>query len=140
MNAAAKAGLSIEAFESGSIDADAFDHESHVYIAWLYLERYSVSEAIARFTAAIKRLTESLGQADKYHETITWFFMLLIAERRSLTGACDWLQFRRCNEDVCASPGAILNQYYSRDVLASVQARQSFMLPNKLGQRVDSAA
>ena len=140
MNTAAKTGLSIEAFESGSIDADAFDHESHVYITWLYLERYSVSEAIARFTAAIKRLTESLGQANKYHETITWFFMLLIAERRSLAGTCDWLQFRRCNEDVCASPGVILNQYYSRDVLASEQARQSFMLPNKLGQRVESAA
>ena len=35
MNTAIMPELSIEAFESGSIDAEAFDHESHVYIAWL---------------------------------------------------------------------------------------------------------
>jgi hypothetical protein len=46
MNTAARSELSIEALESGSIAAEAFDHESHVYVAWLYLERYSVSEAI----------------------------------------------------------------------------------------------
>lgn len=133
MNTAIMPELSIEAFESGSIDAEAFDHESHVYIAWLYLERYSLTEAIARFAAAIKQITESLGQVDKYHETITWFFVLLIAERRSMAGACDWLQFRHRNKDVCANPGAILNQYYSQDALASTQARRSFMLPNKSG-------
>ena len=138
MNMATKPELSIAAFESGSIDAEAFDHESHVYVAWLYLERYSVSEAIARFAAALKQLTESLGQVDKYHETITWFFMLLLAERRSLAGACDWLKFRRCNEDVCTSPDAILKQYYSRNLLASVQARQSFMLPDKLGHCIEA--
>ena len=29
----------IEAMEAGTIDPDAFDHEAHIHVAWLYLER-----------------------------------------------------------------------------------------------------
>ena len=40
-------------------------------MAWLYLERYTLLDAVSRFTAAIRRLTEKLGVPGKYHETIT---------------------------------------------------------------------
>ena len=39
MNAGTLARLSVVGFESGRIDIDAFDHEAHVYVAWLYLGR-----------------------------------------------------------------------------------------------------
>lgn len=133
MNAAAIPQFTIEAFEAGTIDAEAFDHEAHVYIAWLYLERYPLHEAIARFTDALQRLTVQLGIPGKYHETVSWFFMLLTEERRFGLTAGDWFSFHRKHADLFASgPDSILGRYYSSELLASDRARTSFVLPDKL--------
>jgi hypothetical protein len=133
MNAAAKPQVSIEAFESGSIDAEAFDHDAHIYVAWLYLEQYPVLQAAQHYTDALKRLTRQLGIPGKYHETITWFFMFLIDERRHKSSAQDWFAFRRQNDDIFArGDHSILNRYYRRETLAGDRARQSFLLPDRL--------
>ena len=132
MNAAAVPDFSIEAFEAGTIDVDAFDHEAHVYVAWLYLERYPLLQAIARFTDAIRRLTVQLGVPGKYHETITWFFMFLIAERRQDNQAGDWFAFRRQNADLFGrGENNVLGRYYSSELLATDRARQFFVLPDQ---------
>ncbi len=120
--------LTIESFESGDIDADAFDHEAHVYMAWLYLERFPVTSALARFTAALKSLTERLGVPGKYHDTITWFYLLLIAERRD-PGA-DWSEFRARNDDLFDRSDDVLRRYYRVETLASERARARFVLPD----------
>jgi len=131
LNAGAKPAITVDAFEKGTIDPDAFDHEAHVYVAWLYLEHFPVPEAIARFDAALRRLTASLGIPGKYHATITWFFMLLIAERRNNGPDSDWIRFRRDNNDL-VSDGRILQRYYDSDTLVSDRARRTFVLPNRL--------
>ncbi len=37
--------VTIDDLEQCRIEADSFNHEAHVYLAWLYLDRYSVAEA-----------------------------------------------------------------------------------------------
>lgn len=133
MNAIAAPDISIASFENGTIDAEAFDHQAHIFVAWLYLERYPLLEAVGRFSAALRRLTRQLGIPGKYHETITWFFLFLIAARREASAPGDWHAFRRDNADLFAhGEDSILRRYYSRDVLAGADARRSFVLPNRL--------
>ena len=132
MNSVATPAVSIEALEAGTIDAKAFDHESHVYAAWLYLERWPLSEAIAKFCAALRRLTIKLGAETKYHETITWFFMILINERRAAAEQTSWFAFRRDNHDLVSTAGETLDRYYSKELLKSEHARQRFQLPDKI--------
>ncbi len=134
MNAVLQPDVSIDALEAGTIDAAAFDHESHVYAAWLYLERWPLHEAIGRFCAALRRLTVKLGAEAKYHETMSWFFLLLINQRRTTTKATSWIAFRQENADLIRDFRATLSRYYSQEVLASDQARQHFLLPDKLSQ------
>jgi hypothetical protein len=89
--------------------------------------------ATQRYANALKVLTTKIGIPGKYHETITWFFMLLIDERRRDSASQDWFAFRRCNEDLFArGERSILNRYYWRDTLASDSARRSFVLPDRL--------
>ncbi len=134
MNALAKPEVTLEAFESGTLDVDAFDHDAHIYVAWLYLEQYPVLQATRRYSDALRRLTSKLGIPGKYHETITWFFMLLIDERRRNSAETDWYLFRRSNEDLFArGEQSILHRYYRGETLGSEQARQAFVLPDRLG-------
>ena len=133
MSAPARPELTLEAFERGDIDADRFDHEGHVFLGWLYLERYPLLDALRLYCEALKRLTEKLGAPDKYHETITWFFLAQIDARRRLSGAGGWLSFRRQNADLFEA-GTLLARYYSPKLLCSDAARRSFLLPDRIAE------
>jgi len=136
MNAISVPHLTIESMEDATIDADAFDHEAHIYIAWLYLESYPLTEAIDRFTKALQRLTRKLGVPGKYHETISWFYMLLIEDRRSASSPDNWFAFRRSNNDLFCRDDNILERYYSKELISSNRARKSFLLPDQLASQI----
>jgi len=98
MNTGTLAEYTIEGFEAGDVDPARFDHEAHIYVGWLYMTTYDRADAIARFDAALRRLTEKIGAADKYNAMITWLFLLLIDER-AREGE-DWSTFRARNSDL----------------------------------------
>ena len=130
MNAETTAALDVEQFEAGNVDVDRFDHEAHVRIGWLYLQRFDLAEAIGRFDRALQRLTEKVGAADKYHATITWLFLLLINERSRRNES--WSAFRERNNDLFENSTATLRRYYSDTRLFSSEARRHFVLPDRL--------
>ena len=132
MSAVSAPYWTIESFESAAIDAEAFDHEAHIYVGWLYLERYPLAQGIAQFTDSLRRLTRKLGVPGKYHETISWFYLLLIEERRSVSTPNDWFAFRRANNDLFCRDDNIFERYYSKELIFSDRARQSFVLPDRL--------
>ena len=98
MDKALRDRLTIDRFEASDIDPSIFDHEGHIYMGWLYVSEYSRNDAITRFDAALRRLTQKIGATDKYNAMITWLFLLLIAER-ALEGE-DWSAFRARNSDL----------------------------------------
>ena len=130
MTAVLKQEPTIEQFESGHIEADLFDHEAQVYVAWLFVTSFELADAIARFDSALRRLTARLGVPEKYHATITWFFLLLIAERSRENES--WQAFELRNPDLIRDSKATLNRYYSEARLFSDLARKQFVLPDRL--------
>lgn len=122
----------IEQFEAGDIDPEGFGHEAHVYVAWAYLQQTDLLNAIARYRAALRRLTRRLGAEAKYHETITWFFLVAIAERLESPPGAEWTTFRQANSDLFEPGGGWLRRYYSPDRLASDRARRTFVLPDRV--------
>jgi len=122
--------ITIERFESADIDPDQFDHEAHVYVGWLYVREYELAEAIGKFDRGLQRLVSKLGAEGKYHATLTWFFLLLIADR-SENGE-PWQAFRQRNADLINDSKKTLSRYYSDRYLFSERARERFVLPDKL--------
>ena len=98
MNTALQEYFTISRFQAADLDPARFDHEAHIYVAWLYLREYPREVAIASFDAALRRLTEKIGAAPKYNAMITWLFLLLIAER--MDASEDWAAFRASNTDL----------------------------------------
>ena len=90
--------FTIERFESSDVDPTLFDHEAHVYVAWLYLHALPRDEAITRFDTALQRFTARIGASAKYDALVTWLFMMLIAER--IVPGETWPAFRGRNADL----------------------------------------
>jgi len=136
MSAAVVADRHIEqivaAFEDATIDAAEFDHEAHLLVGWRYLQDDSLLDSIKRFSCALRRLTRKLGVPSKYHETITWFYLIKIAERCAGKAATDWAAFKTANPDLFERNPSLIRQYYSESLLSSECARQAFVLPDIL--------
>ena len=121
----------LENFESGNVNAEQFDHSAHVYIAWKMLQESSPLETINRYSAALQRITKALNVPGKYHETITWFFVLVISDRISPAVPASWDQFAAANPDLVGNSLELLSNYYSDERLWSGDARQRFLLPDR---------
>ena len=117
-------------FVDTTLPADRFHHQQHVQVAWLFVRRYGMPAALGEFSAAIKRFADAKGATGLYHETITWAFLLLIAERQARSSTDTWEMFAAANADLLTWQPSILNRYYSKELLASDLARRTFMMPD----------
>jgi hypothetical protein len=62
----------IAAFENCTIPNESFHHADHVRMAFLYLSRYPVLEALQRFSASLTNFAAAHGKPHLYNETVTW--------------------------------------------------------------------
>jgi hypothetical protein len=121
-------------FERASLPDDAFHHEQHVRVAWLYVRRYGLPDALGEFSRALKRFAVAKGSPQLYHATITWAFLLLIGERQARGSATTWAEFAEENADLLKWKPSVLDQYYSAGTLWSDLARRTFVFPDRAVQ------
>src|SRR5436190_2146183 len=122
------AGLA-RALERCEVPNEGFHHASHLRVAWVYLVEFAtVDEAAERMAATLRRFAAAVGHAEKYHQTMTVFWMRRLAIARA------------------ARPGASLDvilthtpelldkslplAYYSSGRLGSEEARASWLDPD----------
>ena len=68
------------AFERGEIANTDFRHASHLRLALAYLdESNSVDEAAERMASALRRFAAAAGHPEKYHHSVTLFWMQMVA-------------------------------------------------------------
>jgi hypothetical protein len=118
-------------FEDGSLPSGAFHHEQHVRVAWMFVRRYGMPEALGRFSRALKRFAEAKGSAGLYHETITWAYLILVAERIARGRAESWDRFAEANPDLLTWKPSVLDRYYAPGTLQSDLARRTFLMPDR---------
>ncbi len=123
----------IAQLEACTLPEDRFHHYDHLHAAWMYLTRFPAAEAIARFSQALRSYTASLGKANRYHETITWAYLLLLNERvRRSESVTTWEQFAAAHPDLFDWKNSILLRYYREETLQSELARRVFVMPDRL--------
>lgn len=104
----------------------SLDHRAHVRLAWDAVRRGGLSAAIAEVPATLRALTAAVDRPEKYHETLTVGFVLLVAER--FVADEDFETFWARNPDL--GPDA-LARWWRPDTLASARARARFVMPDR---------
>jgi hypothetical protein len=122
----------IRAFEALTLPPGQFHHVEHVRLAWSYLQHYPLCEAIERFVTGLQRFAAVHGQAERYHATITWAYILLINERLATQPSSNWADFAAANPDLLNWQSNVLSRYYRETTLQSAIARRVFVFPDNL--------
>ncbi len=125
-------------FEDCSLDPAQMDHQLHLRLTWILLRRYSLIEALDRSTSGLRRFTRTHGAKGKYHETITWAWVLAVHERLSVDGDdASWEVFIHRHPELLRRQPGLLADYYRPETLDSEFARQSYVLPDRHLTRED---
>jgi hypothetical protein len=121
----------LAAFEGCTLPRAEWTHAAHIRMAWFYLTRLPFETALDHVRAGIRRYNASVG-SDGYHETLTVAFTLLIRSRLATAGPRDgFLAFRAGNPDLFHGRSELLQRYYEPATLASAEARQRFVEPDR---------
>jgi hypothetical protein len=121
----------IQQFENGAIANQAFHHPDHVRLAFAYLSRFPVLQALDKFSSALRRFAAASGKSQLYHETITHAYFFVIRERMARCEGEAWEDFVSHNADLLVWKAGILNRYYQEETLNSEFARNVFVFPDK---------
>ena len=125
------------ALERGEIKD--FHHASHLHVAWVYLtESSSVQQAARRMRNTLRRFAAAAGKPEKYHETITLFWVHLLSRAQAASRA------ERLEDVVHANPQLLEKNfplaYYSTERLFSDEARTSWVEPDLKLLSIDAFA
>ena len=104
----------VHAFESCTLPPEAFHHRDHLRLARIYLDRWGLDTATARFIESLKRYATHLGKSEKYHQTMTIAWMRVVA----------------ASDRAAELDKGHLYRYYSRQRLDSPEARMGFIEPD----------
>jgi hypothetical protein len=120
-------------------DIKDFHHASHLQVAWVYLaESSSVQQAGRKMRNTLRRFAAAAGKPQKYHETITLFWLQLLSRAHAASGG------ERLEEIVHANPQLLEKNfplaYYSADRLFNDEARTSWVEPDLKPLSIDAFA
>lgn len=110
-----------------------FRHREHVKLAWMYLRKYPLLEAVVKVSESLEMFAVLNG--GEYNETLTWAYMFLINERMQRMGeGCPWEEFASANPDLFNWEENILKNYYREETLESDLAKRVFIFPDLCGE------
>jgi len=124
----------IVAFEAQAISRDDWTHEAHVRMAWIYVTgETELDDAINKARTGIQKLNAANNvEAHLYHETVTWAFINIIYAKVKAEGKDTqkgWGHFRDTHPELFDKDRPILRRYYDEGILATDEARKSFVAP-----------
>lgn len=122
----------LAAFEARTIEE--LPHRDHIKIAYLYLRRYPLDEAIAKVRAGLQALalawnapTDNLEKG--YHETMTEAWVRLVHLTLDDCGAAECAD-AFCDQHPQLMQKNYLQLFYSRQRLITWQAKREFVEPD----------
>jgi hypothetical protein len=119
----------LSAFENGILHD--FPHRAHIRMAWLYLRAYGLELGTQRIREGIQRLARQHGATQKYHETITVFWALLVHHTiMDNLSSADFETFVKSYPILLNSQA--IYRHYSHDRLWSDAARREWVEPDVL--------
>jgi len=122
----------IQQFEDGTTPADTFHHADHVRLAFEYLCRYTVLEALEKFSAALKRFCRGAGEGAALSRD--HYLGLPASDTRAhhpRRPCPDLGRIRRAQLRSAHLESGVLGTLYRQETLDSDLACHTFVLPDQ---------
>ena len=121
-------------FEAGTLAKERFgSHAGHVFTGACYVHRHGEAETMDLMRERVKAFNVAVGGQNTatagYHETITVFWVKVLAGFRGEFGAITRAEFARAAVERFGGRRDLLKEFYGFDVVASEEARRVWIAP-----------
>src|SRR5437660_8448384 len=122
----------LAAFEACTLDE--FHHRDHIKIAYLYLRRHPLDDAITKVRAGLQALAAAWGAPVDdlergYHETMTLAWVRLVHQALTDRGAAESAD-AFCDQQPKLMQKTHLQLFYTRERLITWEAKRQFVEPD----------
>lgn len=121
----------LRAFADGTIANHEFRHRDHLRLAWLQVTRLGTEDAAEAVTQGIRRFAAAQGVPDKYHETMTQFWVRVVAYMATARPDLDEFDLFLEAFPQLLDKGLPL-RHWERETLMSPAARAAWVEPDVL--------
>jgi hypothetical protein len=123
----------IRSFEDATVARGEWKHSEHLVVALYYLTRHDPDTAYEKmrdgiFNLLVKGFDVDLTKEMPYHETITLFWMRVVAEFNDASNGASLLD--KANEVAYKWDKDYPMKFYTRELLFSDEARARFVEPD----------
>jgi hypothetical protein len=118
----------LAAFEARKIANQDFHHRDHLRLAWIQIRRLGLDRAAQAVAGAIRNFAAHHGHADRYHETMTLFWVRVVGMGITRHPTLSF-------DDLLAAEPHLLDKnlpyrHWSRDRMGSDEARRQWIEPD----------
>jgi hypothetical protein len=128
-------------FETGTLPKSEWTHGAHVAAAASYLHGSNFEAVLPLMRARIRFFNEAVGgentDTSGYHETLTCFWLLVIAELLEEHQPKTPLDAARLAVAIFGEERTLHNRYYSYDVVKDTAARMSWREPDLIRKHME---
>ena len=122
----------IEQFKNGSLNPEIFNHEAHVRLAWLYIDKFGVERAEKDIQIQLQNFVEVVGAKDKYHKTLTIVAIKIVNHFMQKSKSDNFTDFINEFPRLKFNFRELINTHYSFNIFGSNKARREFIKPDLL--------
>ncbi|NVK23221.1 MAG: N-formylglutamate amidohydrolase [Kangiellaceae bacterium] len=122
----------VEKFEESQFEGSDFFHLEHLLIAWHYVCHQPLAVAKQKFHQGVLELVTKLGVREKYHRTLTDFFLDYLAHLHWYLGTGEWQAVETNCPLIINNAKKLVGFYYSDELLQSDEARLGFVEADRM--------
>ena len=120
------------AFKKATLNPKLFNHEAHLRLAWIYINRDGIENAITQVCCEIINYATSLGAVNKYNETVTVAAVKAVYHFYLKSKSNNFRDFIKEFPRLKTNFKDLLAQHYGIDIFNSEIAKCSFLEPDLL--------
>ncbi len=119
-------------FENYQLPPSIFTHEAHLRLAWIHIKKYGVDVAINNIKGQIKNYVRSIGEEDKYNETLTVAAIRIVYHFIRKTPLNSFQEFLTKNQKLKTEFRELIFKHYKTNIFSSEIAKREFLEPELL--------
>lgn len=122
-------------FENCSLDPSTFDHEAHLRLAWIQIEKFGLEQAIINIQTQLLNFVKHVGAQEKYHQTLTIAAIEIVNHFKTKQSSETFEEFISEFPKLKSNFRQLIEHHYSFDIFNSVEAKNEYLKPDLLSFR-----
>lgn len=117
-------------FKNCELNPTLFNHEAHLRLAWIYINKYGITRALENIEQQLKLFVAHVGAEEKYHKTLTILAVRAVYHFMNKAESNAFKTFINTYSKLKTDFKELVNSHYTFDIFVSQTARKKFIEPD----------